>query len=100
MKANVKKVLLAYSGGLDTSVTITWLKENYDNCEVIAMTANVGQEDDFDFIHDKALQCGASKIYIEDLRQELITDYIYPAVRAGGKYENKYLLGTALAPII
>ncbi|KAA9290589.1 argininosuccinate synthase [Aerococcus urinae] len=101
MKAKVKKVLLAYSGGLDTSVTITWLKENYDNCEVIAMTANVGQEDDFDFIHDKALQCGASKIYIEDLRQELITDYIYPAVRAGGKYENKYLLGTALArPLI
>ena len=101
MKENVKKVLLAYSGGLDTSVTIAWLKENYNNCEVIGMTANIGQIEDFDFIHKKALNCGASKLYVEDLREEFITDFIYPSLRAGAKYEGSYLLGTAFArPLI
>ncbi|AMB94247.1 argininosuccinate synthase [Aerococcus sanguinicola] len=98
----VKKVLMAYSGGLDTSVIIPWIKETYgDDVEVIGMTANVGQEEDYEYLKKKAVNCGASKLYVEDLREEFITDYIYPAMRAGAKYEGKYLLGTAYArPLI
>lgn len=97
---NKEKVILAYSGGLDTSIIIPWLKENYD-IEVIAMCANVGQEEDMDQVYEKALKSGASKAYIEDLQEEFVTDSIFQAVKAEVKYENKYLLGTALArPII
>lgn len=100
-KHAVKKVLLAYSGGLDTSVIIPWLKENYNNCEVIGMTGNVGQHEDYEALKEKAVKCGATKLYVEDLREEFITDYIYPAVQAGAKYEGAYLLGTAYArPLI
>ncbi|WP_300276707.1 argininosuccinate synthase [Peptacetobacter sp.] len=97
---NKEKVILAYSGGLDTSIIIPWLKENYD-IEVIAMCANVGQEEDMDLVYQKALKSGASKAYIEDLQDEFVTESIFKAVKAEVKYENKYLLGTALArPII
>ena len=96
----VKKVVLAYSGGLDTSVIIPWLKENY-GCEVIAMCADVGQGDDFEFIKSKAIKTGASKVYVEDLREGFITGYIWPTLKAGAVYEGKYLLGTSMArPII
>jgi argininosuccinate synthase len=93
----VKKVVLAYSGGLDTSIIIPWLKENY-GCEVIAMAGNVGQEDDeLHGIQQKALKTGASKCFVEDLRQELVTEYLWPLVKSGAVYEGKYLLGTAIA---
>ncbi len=95
------KIVLAYSGGLDTSVIINWLKENYDNCEVIAVSADVGQGAELNGLEEKALKTGASKLYIEDLTEEFVDDYIIPTVKAGAKYENKYLLGTAFArPII
>ena len=94
------KVVLAYSGGLDTSVMIPWLKEHYD-CEVIAMCANLGQADELDGLEEKALQTGASKVFVEDLREEFITDYIYPTMRAGAIYEQEYLLGTSFGrPLI
>ncbi|RKY71483.1 MAG: argininosuccinate synthase [Candidatus Latescibacterota bacterium] len=97
---NVKKVVLAYSGGLDTSVIIPWLKENY-GCEVIAMTAQLGQKKDLEQLRQKALKSGASKIYIEDMRREFIEDYIFPTLKAGAVYERKYLLGTSFArPLI
>jgi len=95
-----EKVMLAYSGGLDTSVIIPWLKETYD-CEVIAMAADVGQGAELEGLEAKALRTGASKLYIEDLREEFITDFIYPTLKAGAVYESKYLLGTSFArPII
>lgn len=98
---NIKKIILAYSGGLDTSVIIPWLKENYDNCEVIAVVADVGQESELDNIKEKAIKSGASKIYIEDIKEEFVEEYIIPAIKSGAKYESNYLLGTALArPII
>jgi len=101
MKKEIKKVVLAYSGGLDTSVIIPWLKENYNNCEIIAVVGNVGQADELEGLEEKAIKSGASKIYIENIEEEFIEDYIVPAIKAGAKYENKYLLGTALArPII
>ena len=91
----IKKVILAYSGGLDTSVMIPWLKENYNNCEVIAVTGNVGQGDEeLEGLEEKAIKTGASKIYIEDLREEMVNDYIIPTLKAGAMYENQYLLGT------
>ena len=100
-KANIKKVVLAYSGGLDTSVIIPWLKENYNNCEVIAVSGDVGQGTELDGLEEKAIKTGASKLYIEDLKEEFITDYIYPTLKAGAKYEGEYLLGTSFArPII
>ena len=100
-KENIKKVVLAYSGGLDTSVIIPWLKENYNNCEVIAVTGNVGQDAELDGLEEKALKTGASKLYIEDLQQEFVEDYIFPSLKAGAVYENSYLLGTSFArPII
>ena len=95
------KVVLAYSGGLDTSIIIPWLKENYNNCEVIAVSADVGQGTELDGLEEKALKTGASKLYIEDLKEEFIQEYVYPTVQAGAVYENKYLLGTSFArPII
>ena len=94
-----EKVILAYSGGLDTSVILKWLIDK--NYEVVAYVANVGQEDDFEDVEKKALEIGASKVYIEDLREEFVTDYIFPAIQANAIYENRYLLGTSLArPII
>jgi argininosuccinate synthase len=95
-----KKVVLAYSGGLDTSIMIPWLKENYD-CDVIAMCANLGQADELTGLEEKALKTGASKVYIEDLRQEFIANYIYPTLRSGAKFEREYLLGTSFGrPLI
>ena len=99
--AEFKKVVLAYSGGLDTSVIIPWLKENYGGCEVIACCADIGQGDDMQAIHDKALRSGASKCYILDLTQEFLEDYVWPTLKAGAIYEGKYLLGTSFArPLI
>ena len=87
-KKEIKKVVLAYSGGLDTSIIIPWLKENYNNCEVIAVSADVGQESELEGLEEKAIKTGASKLYIEDLRKEFIEDYIYPTMQAGAIYEN------------
>jgi argininosuccinate synthase len=95
-----EKVVLAYSGGLDTSIIIPWLKQNYD-CEVIAFVGDVGQDDDMDAVVEKAYNTGASKVLVEDLREEFLTDYVFPAIRTGAVYEHKYLLGTSLArPVI
>ncbi len=100
-KKNIKKVVLAYSGGLDTSIIIPWLKENYNNCEVVCVSGNVGQADELEGLNEKALKTGASKLYIEDLNKEFVEDYIFPTLKAGAKYEGKYLLGTSFArPII
>ena len=94
------KVVLAYSGGLDTSIIIPWLKENYD-CEVIAMAADVGQGEELEPLHEKAARTGAAKLYIEDLRDEFVHDFIFPTLKAGAKYEGCYLLGTSFArPLI
>ena len=96
-----KKIVLAYSGGLDTSVIIPWLKENYEGCEVIAVSGNVGQVGELDGLEEKALKTGASKLYVEDLSQEFVDDVIIPCMQMGAKYENVYLLGTSMArPII
>ena len=96
----VKKVVLAYSGGLDTSIIIPWLKENYGDPEIIAVSGNVGQNDELEGLEEKAIKTGASKIYIEDLTEEFVNEMIIPTVQAGAKYEG-YLLGTSLArPII
>ena len=96
----IKKVVLAYSGGLDTSVIIPWLKENY-RCEVIAMAGDVGQGEELHGLHEKATKTGASQLYVEDLREEFVRDYIWPTLRAGAVYERKYLLGTSMArPIL
>lgn len=100
-KAKVKKVVLAYSGGLDTSVIIPWLKENYDGCEVIAACVDIGQGDEVAPVHDKALKSGASKAYVEDLTQEFLEEYVWPTLKAQAVYEGKYLLGTSFArPLI
>ena len=99
-KNSIKKVVLAYSGGLDTSIIIPWLKENYNNCEVIAVSGNVGQADELEGLEEKALKTGASKLYIEDLTDEFVDEYIIPTVKAGALYEE-YMLGTSFArPII
>ncbi len=99
-KQKVGKVVLAYSGGLDTSVIVPWLKENYD-CEVICVCANIGQGDDLTGVEAKAIASGASKCYVEDLREEFIVHYVYPTLQAGAVYERKYLLGTSFArPLI
>lgn len=95
-----EKVVLAYSGGLDTSIIIPWLKENYD-CEVIAMAGDVGQGEELEPLNEKAIKTGASKIYIEDLKEEFVTDFVYPTIKANAVYEGKYLLGTSFArPVI
>ena len=86
-----EKIVVAYSGGLDTSIIISWLKENYDY-DIIAVTADVGQGEELEPVREKAMKAGASKIYIEDVREEFITDFIYPTLKAEAKYEGKYLL--------
>ena len=96
MSKEIKKIVLAYSGGLDTSIIIPWLKENYEGCEVIAVSGNVGQADELEGLEEKALKTGASKLYIEDLREEYVTDFIWPCLKADAKYED-YLLGTSHA---
>ena len=97
----IKKVVLAYSGGLDTSIIIPWLKENYNNCEVIAVSADVGQGTELDGLEEKAKKTGASKLHILDLKKEFVEDYIYPTMQAGAVYEGDYLLGTSFArPLI
>jgi argininosuccinate synthase len=99
-RPQVKKAVLAYSGGLDTSVIIPWLRENY-GCEVIAYAADLGQEEEIEGLEEKALKTGASKAYIEDLRAEFVKDYVFPVIRAGALYERKYLLSTSMArPLI
>ncbi len=102
MAKQIKKVILAYSGGLDTSIIIPWLKENYDNCEVVAVAADVGQGDfELEGLEEKALKTGASKLYIEDIKKEFVEEYVWPTVKAGAVYENNYLLGTSFArPLI
>ncbi|HUG16374.1 MAG TPA: argininosuccinate synthase [Thermomicrobiales bacterium] len=99
-KPHVAKAVLAYSGGLDTSIIIPWLKENY-GCEVVAFAADVGQNEELDGLEEKALASGASKLYVEDLKEEFLKEYAFPTLRAGALYERKYLLGTSFArPII
>ena len=99
-KSKIKKIVLAYSGGLDTSVIIPWLKENYNDPEIIAVSGNVGQGGELDGLEEKAVKTGASKIYVEDITKEFLDDYVFPCMQAGAKYEE-YLLGTAYArPVI
>jgi argininosuccinate synthase len=99
-KNAVKKVVLAYSGGLDTSVIVPWLKNNYD-CEVVCFTADIGQEEELDGLEDKAIKSGATKLYIRDLREEFLQDFVFPTMKAGAVYEREYLLGTSFArPLI
>ena len=95
-KKDIKKVVLAYSGGLDTSIIIPWLKENYNNPEIIAVSGNVGQASELEGLEEKAIKTGASKIYIEDLTKEFLEDYVFPCVQADALYED-YMLGTAFA---
>ena len=100
MGNTIKKIVLAYSGGLDTSVIIKWLKEKYE-CEIIAFAADVGQGQELDPVREKALATGASKVYIEDLREEFVSDFVFPMLRANAFYEHDYLLGTSIArPLI
>lgn len=100
MAEKFKKVVLAYSGGLDTSIIIPWLKENY-GCEVIAVSGNVGQADELEGLEEKAIKTGASKIFVEDLQDEFVDDFVFPTLKAGAVYEGKYLLGTSFArPVI
>ena len=94
--AKYNKVVLAYSGGLDTSIIIPWLKENY-GCEVICVAGNVGQDAELTGLEERALKTGASKLYIEDIQEEFVYDYVFPTIKAGAVYENKYLLGTSFA---
>jgi len=93
----VKKIVLAYSGGLDTSIIIPWLKDNYPGTEVVGVCTNVGQEENFEEMEERALAAGASKLYVRDIREEFVTDYLFPMLRAGAIYEGKYLLGTSIA---
>lgn len=95
-RSDIKKIVLVYSGGLDTSVIIPWLKENYEGCEIIAVCADVGQNDEFDGLEEKALKTGACKLYVLDLTDEYVNDFIVPTLKAGANYEG-YLLGTSHA---
>ena len=95
-KENIKKVVLAYSGGLDTSIIIPWLKENYNNCEVVAVSGDVGQGTELDGLEEKAKATGASKLYVLDLKKDFVENYIFPTLKFGAKYED-YLLGTSFA---
>jgi argininosuccinate synthase len=98
---SLKKIVLAYSGGLDTSVIVPWLKNNYGNCEVICFTADLGQEEELEGLDKKAIASGASKLYVRDIREEFLTDYVFPTLQAGAVYERDYLLGTSFArPLI
>lgn len=101
MKTGIKKVVLAYSGGLDTSVIVPWLRNNYDDCEVICFCADLGQEEELEGLEEKAIKSGASKLYIRDLREEFLRDFVFPTMQAGAVYEREYLLGTSFArPLI
>lgn len=101
MKTGIKKVVLAYSGGLDTSVIVPWLRNNYDGCEVICFCADLGQEEELEGLEEKAIKSGASKLYIRDLREEFLRDFVFPTMQAGAVYEREYLLGTSFArPLI
>ena len=95
-KKDIKKVVLAYSGGLDTSIIIPWLKENYNNCEVVAVSGDVGQGTELDGLEEKAIKTGASKLYVLDLKKDYVENYIWPCLKADAKYED-YLLGTSHA---
>ena len=97
MAKEIKKVVLAYSGGLDTSIIIPWLKENYNNCEVVAVSGDVGQGTELDGLEEKAIKTGVSKLYVLDLKQDFVENYIFPTMQAGAVYEDKYLLGTSFA---
>lgn len=98
---DINKIVLAYSGGLDTSVIIPWLKENYPGCEIIAVSGDVGQGDELDGLHEKAIATGASKLYVEDLKKEFVEEFIFPTLKAGAVYEGDYLLGTSFArPVV
>ena len=100
-KDKVRKVVLAYSGGLDTSVIVPWLRNNFDNCEVICFTADVGQQEELNGLEEKAIASGAAKLVVSDLREEFLTDYVFPTMQAGAVYEREYLLGTSIArPLI
>ncbi|MBE2268230.1 MAG: argininosuccinate synthase [Anaerolinea sp.] len=100
-RKDIKKIVLAYSGGLDTSIIVPWLKNNYDNCEVICFTADLGQEEELTGLEEKALKTGASKLYVRDLREEFLVDFVFPTLKAGAVYERQYLLGTSFArPLI
>jgi argininosuccinate synthase len=100
-KENINKVVLAYSGGLDTSVIVPWLKNNYKGCEVICYTANLGQEEELEGLEEKAIASGAGKAIVEDLREEFLREYVFPTMQAGAVYERDYLLGTSMArPLI
>mgnify|MGYP000768652137 FL=1 len=98
MAKEIKKVVLAYSGGLDTSIIIPWLKEHYNNCEVIAVSGDVGQGTELDGLEEKALKTGASKLYVLDLKEDYVKNYIFPCLKAGAAYEE-YLLGLSLIHI-
>src|SRR5690349_4843721 len=99
-KGSVKKVVLAYSGGLDTSVIVPWLRNNY-HCEVVCFCADLGQGEELAGLEEKAIKSGASKLYVRDLREEFLTDFVFPTLRAGAVYEREYLLGTSFArPLI
>ncbi|MDR3186756.1 MAG: argininosuccinate synthase [Christensenellaceae bacterium] len=101
MKKKIKKIVLAYSGGLDTSIIIPWLKENYDNPDIVAVSVDVGQGTELDGLKEKAIKTGASKLYIEDLKKEFVNEFVFPTLQAGAKYEGVYLLGTSFArPLI
>lgn len=101
MSTRVKKVVLAYSGGLDTSIIVPWLKQNYGDPEVICFCANIGQDDELSGLEEKAIATGASKCYIEDLREEFVRDFLFPLLQSGAVYERTYLLGTSVArPLI
>ena len=95
-KDKVHKVVLAYSGGLDTSVIVPWLKNNYDDCEVICFTADVGQQEELNGLEEKAIASGASKLVVSDLREEFLNNYVFPTMQAGAVYERDYLLGTSI----
>ena len=100
MNKDIKKVVLAYSGGLDTSVILKWLIETY-KCEVITVTADLGQPEDLSGVEAKAYKTGASKAYVVDLREEMARDFVFPMMRGAARYENRYMLGTSIArPII
>ena len=100
-KDEVRKGVLAYSVGLDTSVIVPWLKNNYGNCEVICYTADVGQQEELDGLEEKAIASGAAKLIVSDLREEFLQDYVFPTMQAGAVYERDYLLGTSIArPLI
>jgi len=97
----IKKVVLAYSGGLDTSVIVPWLRNNYDGCEVVCFCADLGQKEELEGLEEKAIKSGASKLYIRDLREEFLRDFVFPTMKAGAIYEREYLLGTSFArPLI